>query len=150
MFDFMTKPFNIQSYGFINDENININLLSDPNLKIIFDFDSVSNYVELENNEFIYAPTFTVDISAFPKSNDTETFMALVNAKLAIVGIFANLERAYPNAFKAEINVTGLPDQTKYINANFSKVHATTKFKYSSASPVVQKYKEELLSEYCK
>lgn len=148
IFEFMTQPFITKTYGF-NDTTIDLNVLSSSGVKFGFDFDSVSNFV-IENEKYILTPDFTIDLTGLPMSNYKEKFAALVYAKLAIIGIHLNTEAVSSDGFKASIEVIGLPDQSKMASlSGFSKVYAMTKSKYSASSPVVEKYKEELLDDRC-
>lgn len=149
IFKFMTEPYEVKTYGFFDGtQSLDINVLSHPRLEVIFDFDSTSNYVETAG-EYLYSPSFVVDVSAFPRSNSTERLVALTYAKLAIIGLFENLKDSHGGRFAAEIQVLGLPSQVGLVTPEFTRVHATTNYKYSYASPVVAQYKQELLGEYC-
>lgn len=150
IFKFMTQPYEVQVYGLSDVQTkYDINVLSHAQLQISFTYDDISNYVEQTNGSYVLYPSFVIDVSAFPRADKTQRFIALTYAKLAILGLFENLQDNFADSFSAEITVVGLPEQIDIIDADFSRVYSTTNYRYSSSSPIVAQYKEELISDYC-
>lgn len=134
------SPYNIPSVGTI-PLTYNMNLISRPDMVYNYTVSSIDNY----SSTGVHEPSLTIDVSAMPRATADQRLELLTHVKLALLAITESLYTPY----RAVISVVGLPSQVVIARPGFSLVHATTNWPYSASSPVIARYKNELLDVSC-
>ena len=115
-----------------------INVLSDSS----FNFQLTNQ--EYQENQAVWNFNMTMNLSGLSSQANTREKRAEVieTAKLAIIGINANLQEAV-GLYKLKLKVMGLPNQS---DLEGERVYEETQYPYTSSSPLVAAYRSELIN----